>query len=143
MTATPRQHQVQKNKDGDHKLLYSMDDVEKYGNQVHQLSFKKALEIDPPIICDCKVLISVVTSQEVNDELLSQGEVVIEGDSIVARQVANQIALKRAVEKYQTGKIITFHGQVKSAKSFVSSGNEGVGYHLTDFSYWHITTWET
>ena len=119
-----------------------MDDVEKYGQRVHQMSFAKA--IDQGIICDYKVAISVVTSQEVNDELLSRGEVLVGADYVVARQVANQTALKRVVEKYQTGKIITFHGLVKSAKSFVSvimkglviicqCYNEGVGYHLTDF----------
>ena len=137
MTATPRHYNINKtNKAGDHQLFYSMDDGDKYGNLVHQLSFARSIEQE--IICDYRVVISVVTSDEVNDELLSQSDVLVGTDLVLARQVANQIALKRAVEKYQTGKIITFHGQVKSAKSFVSRGNEGVGYHLTDFSYWHI-----
>jgi predicted helicase len=139
MTATPRHYNINKtNKDGDHQLVYSMDDVQKYGQRVHQLSFNKALEIDPPIICDYKVLISVVTSQEVNDELLSQSEVLVGTDFVMARQVANQIVLERAVEKYQTGKIITFHGRVQSARSFVIEGDEEVGYHLTNFDYWYI-----
>ncbi len=137
MTATPRHYNINKtNKDGDHQLVYSMDDEEKYGQRIHELSFAKAIERE--IICDYKVAISVVTSQEVNDELLSQGEVLVSTDYVVARQVANQIALKRAVEKYQTGKIITFHGKVNSAKSFVSKGNDGVGYHLTDFICQHV-----
>ena len=137
MTATPRHYNVsKKNKEGEHQLVYSMDVPETYGNLVHQLSFAKAIKQD--IICDYKVVISVVTSNEVNNHILSQSEVLIEGDLIKAKQVANQIALQRVVEKYQIGKIITFHGVVRSAKSFVSQGSEGVAYHLPDFSCWHV-----
>ncbi|HIB91376.1 TPA: DEAD/DEAH box helicase, partial [Candidatus Poribacteria bacterium] len=137
MTATPRHYNVsKKNKEGEHQLVYSMDVPETYGNLVHQLSFAKAIEQD--IICDYKVVISVVTSSEVNDQILSQGEVLIEGDLVRAKQVANQIALQRVVEKYQTGKIITFHSVVRSAKSFVSQGSEGIAYHLPDFDCDHV-----
>jgi len=47
-----------------------------------------------------------------------------------ARQVANQIALRDAIEKYGVKKVFTFHRDVKSAQSFVSAGPEGVGTHL-------------
>ena len=137
MTATPRHYNVsKKNKEGEHQLVYSMDVPETYGNLVHQLSFAKAIE--QGIICDYKVVISVVASNEVDNQMLSQGEVLIEGDLVRAKQVANQIALQRVVEKYQTGKIITFHSVVRSAKSFVSQGSEGVAYHLPDFSCDHV-----
>jgi hypothetical protein len=43
-------------------------------------------------------------------------------DCVLARKVANQIALRDAIEKYD----------VKSAQSFVSDGPEGVGTHLAD-----------
>jgi hypothetical protein len=51
-------------------------------------------------------------------------------DCVRARQVANQIALRDAIEKYGVKKVFTFHRDVKSAQSFVSDGPEGVGTHL-------------
>ena len=52
------------------------------------------------------------------------------GDAVRARQVANQIALRDTIEKYGVKKVFTFHRDVKSAQSFVSAGPEGVGTHL-------------
>ncbi len=54
----------------------------------------------------------------------------VNGDAVRARQVANQIALRDAIEKYGVKKVFTFHRDVKSAQSFVSAGPEGVGTHL-------------
>ncbi len=82
------------------------------------------------IICHYKVIISVITSEMVTNELLSHGEVLVNGDAVRARQVANQIALRDAIEKYGMKKVFTFHSTVKSAQSFVSDGPEGVGTHL-------------
>ena len=56
----------------------------------------------------------------------------VNGDAVRARQVANQIALRDAIEKYGVQKVFTFHRDVKSAQSFVSAGPEGVGTHLND-----------
>ena len=61
MTATPRHYNVsKKDKEGDKKLVYSMDVPETYGQIAHTLSFAEAAERD--IICNYKVIISVVTS---------------------------------------------------------------------------------
>jgi superfamily II DNA or RNA helicase len=74
----------------------------------------------------------------VTDEALRLGVVLVEGDEVKARQVANQIALKSAIEKYGVSKVFTFHSKVNSAKSFTSSGPEGVGTHLQGFHCAHI-----
>ena len=74
----------------------------------------------------------MITSEMVTNELLSHGEVMVNGDAVRARQVANQIALRDAIEKYGVKKVFTFHRDVKSAQSFVSAGPEGVGTHLAD-----------
>jgi predicted helicase len=94
-----------------------------YGPVIHKLSFAEAAS--RKIICDYKVVITIVTSDMVNDELLSRGEVLVEGDVVRARQVANQIALQKAVEKYDLCRIITFHRSVASAKSFVAADGAG------------------
>lgn len=136
-TATPRHYDIRKkDKEGDARLVYSMDSEEVYGPVVHKLTFAEAAEQD--IICNYKVVVSVVDGKMVNDELLTHGEVLVEDDHVRARQVAVQLALARAVEEFGVGRIITFHTNVKTAAGFVAEGAEGVQKHLTGFSTFHV-----
>jgi predicted helicase len=138
LTATPRHYNVyKKNKEGDAELIYSMNDENVYGRRVYELPFAEAAK--KGIICGYKVLISVVTSEEVDEEFLSKGEVLVQGDEIKARQVANQLALKRAVEKFPVKKAFTFHSFVKSAMSFTSDKSEGLKTHLPEFETFHVS----
>lgn len=132
MTATPRHYDVaKKDKFGESKVVFSMDVPEAYGPVVHRLPFSAAAKAG--IITDYKVIISVVTSEMVTNEALRLGVVLVEGDEVKARQVANQIALKSAIEKYNVSKVFTFHSKVDSAKSFTSGGPEGIGTHIEGF----------
>ena len=54
----------------------------------------------------------------------------IAGDEVKARQVANQLAIKDAIDKYKIGKVITFHKSVADAASFTAQGSEGIGGHI-------------
>ncbi len=137
LTATPRHYDVaKKDKFGESKVVFSMDVPDVFGPVVHRLPFSAAAKAG--IITDYKVVISVVTSEMVNDEALRLRVVLIEGDEIKARQVANQIALKSAIEKFNVSKVFTFHSKVEAAKSFTSSGPEGIGTHLEGFHCAHI-----
>jgi superfamily II DNA or RNA helicase len=137
MTATPRHYDVaKKDKFGESKVVFSMDVPETYGQVVHRLPFSAAAKAG--IITDYKVIISVVTSEMVTNEALRLRVVLVEGDPVKARQVANQIALKSAIEKYNVSKVFTFHSKVNSAKSFTSGGPEGIGTHLEGFHCAHI-----
>ena len=137
MTATPRHYDVaRKDKFGESKVVFSMDAPETYGPVVHRLPFSSATKAG--IITDYKVIISVVTSEMVTDAALRYGVVLVDGDEVKARQVANQIALKSAIEKYNVSKVFTFHSKVASAKSFTSAGSEGIGTHLEGFHCAHI-----
>ncbi|MDO9011078.1 MAG: Helicase associated domain protein [Gallionella sp.] len=137
-TATPRHYDIRKkDKEGDNTLVYSMDKPEIYGPVVHALSFAEAARRG--IICDYKVVISVVTSAMVNDHLLQHGKVIVDGDTVKARQVALQIALQKAVEKYGVSRIFTFHGSVAAARSFTSGDGEGIRNHLPDFTTLHVS----
>jgi superfamily II DNA or RNA helicase len=138
VTATPRHYNPsKKNKEGEATVAFSMDEPKVYGPQSYVLSFGEAAR--RKIICGYKVIISVITSDQVNDEVLSKGTVSVKGDEIRARQVANQIALRDAVAQYGVSKIFTFHSTVKSAASFVADGNEGVRTHLPEFSTLHVS----
>lgn len=137
LTATPRRYNpLQKNKEGDAQLVFSMDQPEVYGQQAHSLSFAKAVRRG--IICDYKVIISVVTSEMVNDDRIRRGEVIVDGDPVRARQVATQIALQKSVEEYGASRVFTFHGKVAAAKSFIAEGGEGIRAHLPQFEAYHV-----
>jgi superfamily II DNA or RNA helicase len=138
VTATPRHYNPSKQtKEGEATIAFSMDDPKVYGPQCFTLTFSKAANLD--IICGYKVIISVITSDQVNNELLSRGLVHVQGDEVLARQVANQIALRDAVAQYGVSKIFTFHSTVKVAASFVAHGSEGVGTHLPEFNALHVS----
>ncbi|MEX0940137.1 MAG: Helicase associated domain protein [Candidatus Babeliales bacterium] len=137
LTATPRHYKVNtKDKEGNQRLVYSMDDQKSYGRVAHQLSFRGAVQKD--LICDYKVIISIVTSDMVNRAVFRKGEVVFGGDIIKAERIANILALKNAIEQYNVKRIFSFHNSVASAKSFTASTNEGVGVHLKDFNTLHV-----
>jgi superfamily II DNA or RNA helicase len=138
VTATPRHYNPSKQtKEGEATIAFSMDDPKVYGPQCFTLTFSKAANLG--IICGYKVIISVITSNQVNNELLSRGLVHVQGDEVLARQVANQIALRDAVAQYGVSKIFTFHSTVKAAASFVAHGSEGIGTHLPEFDALHVS----
>ncbi len=137
LTATPRHYDVAtKNKSGDSRMVFSMDAPDVYGPVVHRLPFSAATRAG--IITDYQVIISVVSSEMVTDEALRRGVVLVAGDEVKARQVANQIALKSAIDKFGVSKVFTFHSKVDAAKSFISSGSEGFGTHIEGFFSKHI-----
>ncbi len=137
VTATPRHYNPHKrDKDGEASVVFSMDNPDVYGTQAYQLSFGEAAARG--IICNYRVVVTVITSESVSAELLKRGDTVVQGDQVKSRQVANQIALRQAVKKYGVRKIFTFHKSVASAASFVSDGSEGVGSHLKKFKTFHV-----
>ncbi len=90
------------------------------------------------IICNYKVLISVVTSEQVNKEMLKRGEVLINGDVVNAQHIASQIAFKEAINKYNIRRVFTFHKSVKAAKAFTGKGSEGVSTQISEFNTFHV-----
>ena len=61
MTATERRYQ------GSSDTILSMDDAEVYGETFHLLSFKRAMEVRPPILSDYRILTLSVSRGEVAD----------------------------------------------------------------------------
>ena len=106
-----------------------MDQPAIYGPIVHTLSFAKAAERG--IICNYKIIISVVTIEMINADLLSRGEVIVEGDVVRARTVANQIAIQKACEEHDLKKIFSFHRSVASARDFTG---DNVEFHTNPFA---------
>lgn len=139
LTATPRKYRLpskESERGKDLEPVFSMDQPEVYGRHIHKLSFGKAAAAG--IICDYKVVISVVTSSAAEQKQRRCGVVMVKGDLVKAAQVVNQLAIAQAVRKHKIGKVFSFHRSLASAASFVSEGSEGVQTHLGDFKTLHI-----
>ena len=136
LTATPRHYDLRKrDKDGDFRTI-SMSDETTYGKVSFRLSFSAAVAAD--IIVPYKVIISVSLNKEVDAELLRRGSTMVRKDQIQSRWVANQIALKRAIEKTGATKIISFHSRVKLAEEFAGDGAQGFTEHVKGFDVFHV-----
>jgi superfamily II DNA or RNA helicase len=135
-TATPRHYDIRhRDKEGDFRLN-SMDDEAVYGPRAYTLTFGSAAR--QGIICNYKVVISVVDGQEINEFAIKHSITLVEGDLIGAKWVANQIAVERAVEKTGAKRAITFHSRISSAKEFSSDGTHGIKQFLPEFSIFHV-----
>src|SRR5262245_21021176 len=113
-----------------------MDNEAIYGPGAYDLAFGSAAR--QGIICNYKVVISLVDGHEINEFALKHGITLVEGDLIGARWVANQIAVERAVGKTGAKRAITFHSRVSSAKEFSTEGTRGISQFLPEFSVFHV-----
>jgi predicted helicase len=113
-----------------------MHDETIYGPRAYTLTFGSAAH--QGIICNYKIIISVVDGQEVNSFALKHGITLVKADLIGARWVANQIAVERAIEKTGAIRGITFHSRVSSAKEFSADTSRGIQQWLPDFSIFHV-----
>jgi superfamily II DNA or RNA helicase len=116
MTATERRYK------GQSDTVLSMDDPATYGETFHLLSFKRAMEYDPPILSDYKI-ISIAVSREEVAELIRKNTFVRPDkgpwdDEIEADMLASLIALRKAMKKYPIRHAVSFHGSIQRAELF-------------------------
>lgn len=116
---------------GDPEISLSMENENLYGKICHFLSFREAARLG--CIAKFKIIASFVTKKEVENKLRNKSATIVNNKEIKTDQVANQIALEKAVKKYKIKKIFTFHNTVERAKSFCSLSDEGIKEHLPDY----------
>lgn len=111
MTATPR-HIIQNEEDG---KGYSMDDEAVYGKNAYVLPIREA--INQGLISDYQVLISAVTSSELEAELNNESAA-LKNDN---KMVAMAIALQKAMQFTGAHKVFSFHSTINSARKFTEN----------------------
>lgn len=115
MTATERKYI------GYSDRVASMEHVATYGQTIYSLSFKYAIEAQPPLLSDYRVVTVVVHQEEVarlikkNAYLATENE---KASAVTARSLASVIALRKAVEQFGIKHAISFHSSIKRAKDF-------------------------
>lgn len=116
MTATERRYK------GDSDVVTSMDDMDIYGDDFEVLTFKEALESEPPILCDYKIIAMMVTKKEVAS-LIENNKFVRPAsenytEEIESEMLASTIALHKAIKKYGIKHTISFHSSIERSQFF-------------------------
>ncbi len=116
MTATERRYA------GQSDSVLSMENPDVYGETFHLLSFKRALEYDPPILSDYKIISISVSRDEVAE--LIRNNVFVKpdkgrwNDEIEADMLASLVALRKAMTKYPIRHAVSFHSSIQRAELF-------------------------
>jgi superfamily II DNA or RNA helicase len=116
MTATERRYQ------GSSDTILSMDDAEVYGETFHLLSFKRAMEVHPPILSDYRILTLSVSRGEVADLIRRNAFVRPDraewSEEVEAQMLASLIALRKAMHKHPIRHAVSFHASIARAERF-------------------------
>ena len=121
MTATERQFS------GNTTNLMSMDNDSIYGLVIDQLSFKSALDQEPPILCDYKVITISVTRNDI-EQLISENQLTrANGKQHTfiddGATIASLIALRKLSANKGIKHAISFHKSIKRANEFTDLNN--------------------
>ena len=115
MTATERRYV------GKSDEVVSMDDPDLYGETFELLTFKAAIEADPPILSDYQVHTISVTDEEI-ERLIRERSFVSLGphklSDRTATLFASLIAVRRAVETCGVRHAVSFHSSIARAQEF-------------------------
>lgn len=139
-TATPRFYSKQvTSRANNHDIeLIGMDNEQVFGKRFHTLTFGEAIE--RKLLTDYQVVLVGVDDVRVKEFIehrikLDTGGVVQDAESLSA-----QIAILKALEKYNLNRVITFHSRVSSAKQFSEDLPRLMTTHEdlieTDYSLW-------
>lgn len=115
MTATERRFI------GSSNQIASMEDPEIYGETFHSMSFKAALECQPPILSDYQIITIGVRESEVA-RLVSNNNY-IKPDAgkwsvVTAQTFEGMVALQKAVQQYGIRHTVSFHSSIARASQF-------------------------
>ena len=124
MTATPRTYSsgLKQNAMNAEVQVASMDDEQVFGPVLHHLTFGRAIENNPPLLTDYRVVVVGVNDATVREQVEERALVKTAGGlEDDARSLAIQVGLSKAIKDYDLKRVISFHGRVKYAADFASS----------------------
>lgn len=123
--------------------IFSMDDPIKYGPTFASLSFGKAIE--QGIISDYRILLSVVTEEELSG-LLKENYYVSVDDQInisALNDLLKQVILSRAISEFNIKKVISYHRSVDAAKSFINGDRRHIPFKTVFDSFFDSNDYST
>lgn len=107
-------------------IIFSMDDVTKYGPTLASLNFGQAIE--KGIICDYKIVVCTITENDIAD-LVSKRKIVTTelGDSESSASIdvlLKEVLIGKVMNELNVKKVISYHAYVKNAKTFVNGNSK-------------------
>jgi superfamily II DNA or RNA helicase len=115
-TATPRVYGGNKKKDGEEIVLESMDDPERFGEEVYKLTFQQAVDLNR--LVPYRLLVTIVTDDEVKALIRDRAYLDVDGKKISTDDLATAIAVRRAYKELGISRVISYHGSIKRARAF-------------------------
>ncbi len=114
MTATERIFK------GESNNFLSMDNIKNYGKLIYELSFKEAINSNPKIISDYKVITFGISNPEIEEITQSNKYLEVKKvlKDITARELATALALRKAIKKLKIKNALSFHRSIKRAENF-------------------------
>lgn len=116
MTATPRILSTRRASEDAPRVVVSMDDESVFGPMAYAMTFDDAMA--SKLIAEYQVLVSAVTSQDIDTALLHRSDIVHGRSRFRLDEIAGQVALVRAMESTGETKAITFHYSIGAAQRF-------------------------
>ncbi len=106
------------------QVVFSMDDVGKYGPTLHRLGFGKAIE--KKIVSDYRIVFAGITQKELNEYIAKNRYVKHEdaNDDLAieaAQSIYKRVLLKKCFNELSVRKVISFHSKVSEAKLFAQN----------------------
>ena len=147
MTATERlvSPRIKSNIEKSGYVVFSMDDVSKYGPTLATLNFGQAIE--KGIICDYKIVVCTITESDI-EELVDGRKIITTelGESSSSANVEvllKELLIAKVINELDVKKVISYHAYVKNAKAFVegSSNLHAVGDIIDDINNDNIHTY--
>ena len=130
MTATERRYR------GESDDVASMQDPSLYGNTAHLLSFKKALDAKPPILCDYTLLTAFISRHEIADLVARNAFLRTHGEEfpeeVEAETLAALVMLRNAFRDTPVRHAVSFHDRKDRAASFAEL-NESFNRHRPEY----------
>lgn len=124
MTATERlvSSKLIESLDNSENIIFSMNDISKYGPTLAELNFGQAIE--KGIICDYKIVVCTITEKDIA-ELIRQKKIVTTelGDfssSSSIELLLKQVLIGKVMKELNVRKVISYHAYVENAKKFVN-----------------------
>lgn len=126
MTATERliSPRLKSSIDNSENVIFSMDDISKYGPTLASLNFGQAIE--KGIICDYKIVVCTITESDIADLVAHKNIVTTElGDESSSANIEvllKQVLIGKVMSELDVRKVISYHAYVKNARTFVNGG---------------------
>jgi len=99
--------------------VFSMDNIDQYGNTFTALPFREAIE--QGIISDYKIVLCCMNESEI-ERIIQDNQIIrIEDSEVDAKTIFKQVLLAKTMEDMDVRKVISYHHNISNAKEFIAS----------------------